>query len=117
MTTHYDYMRIICSEYRCGLIFCNANVYPVVSTLFEKDDNPEKWSMKWKNPEPYRYGSPPERWIIGYLHRGQLTYQTEPSYIGYLPSYYYARQQPPPKYWWCRDADWLPNWGDLTIAR
>jgi len=108
MSTPHKYKRYVTSHYRGG---CGN----FAEIKFMGSDNPSKWNMKKKQV----FGEMADAifWEIGYIHRGQLAYQTNPRHTGFSPSYFLPRQNPPLPYWWCRDGDWLPYWGEATEQR
>ena len=107
MTDALDYVRHVIQDHRRGMI-----AYAVGENLFERKDNGDNWDMR-----KMAISGVETFWEVGWLHRGQLAFQIDPSNVGFSPSYFYPRVQPPPKYWWCRDADWVPYWGKATEKR
>ena len=107
MTNAYDYSKHVVGNYRRGMIG-----YAIGEQLFDRKDKSENWDMR-----KVAVSGTDTWWEVGWLHRGQLAFQIDPSNVGFSPSYFYPRVQPPPKYWWCRDADWVPYWGKATEKR
>jgi hypothetical protein len=53
-------------------------------------------------------------WTVGYINYGQFS-QKKLINVGYNPSFYCSSDNK--KYWWCRDGNWIPEWGEATEQR
>ena len=102
-------MKYVLQHYRRAMIEKNQTS---ANNLFQKKDSPINWNMK-----KIAVSGIDTFWEVGWVHRGQLAYQTNQAHTGFTPAYFFPRIVPPPKYWWCRDGDWLPYWGEETKKR
>jgi len=103
MASPHNYMRYVLPHHGVGWI--TTSVAGDGPKLFQSSDCPEKWNMKKGGDGVCGI------WTVGYIWR---------SFEDVCPcgdGGAVLGVQPQPKYWWCRDADWLPYWGEATKLR